>query len=183
MELHDIEELASARALQNSALQAELDGTRIHLSEATQNLSSIQESNQTFQHDIERLNQDLSSKHSSISELQETLEKTNAKYEELNSDFESLVTLNDTLEKENGDLKTSVSLLEEKCEIANNSNQELTITCDKLDNEVSHLKNELLEQERSFPERVENSELVQSLKEKTLHLEDEVSEKKQVCIR
>ena len=180
MELRDLEELANTRALQNSVLQAELDGTKRQLEESNQCLGSAEASNQTFQQDIERLNADLTNQHSIVSVLQDTLDKTNTKYEELNNDFESLVSMNDKLEKDSSDLKSSVSLLEERCELASNSNEELTIKCDKLTNEVSRLQEEISELDRTFPERLESSERVQSLKDKLLVLEDEVSEKKQV---
>ena len=181
MELRDVEELASTRALQNSAFQLEIDSTKLKLAETTQNLSSIETTNQKLQDDINRVTNDLLNKSDAISELQETLDKANAKYEELNRDFENLVSLNDTQEKENCELKSSVSILEEKCNISDTSNQELTQKCDKLSQEVFDLKDKVLEQETNFPERMENSERVKLLKEKTLNLEDEVNDKKQVC--
>ena len=89
LELRDLEELANTRAMQNSVLQAELDGIKRQLAESNQRLSSAEASNQTFELDIERLNDDLTNQHSVTSKLHDTLNKTNTKYEELNNDFES----------------------------------------------------------------------------------------------
>ena len=181
VELRDLEQLANTRAMQNSAVQAELDGTKIQLAESNQSLASIQSENHSFQIDIEELNKDVFSKDSIISELKEGLKKTNAKYEDLSNDFESLVSMNDKLEKESSDLKSNVLELKERCEHYDKTNEQLTIKCDKATSKVSRLENEILELEKSFPERMESSERVTLLKEKIVTLEDEVGEKKQVC--
>ena len=182
MEIHDIQELANGRALQNSALQAEIDGIKAKLQEATQNLGSVEATNQTNLIELDRLNKEIADKKSSIYNLQESLTSVNAKYDELNNDFETLVTVNDTLVKDNSDLKSNVSTLSEKCEQTEKFCHEMSLKCDTLDKEIARLQNVILESENNFPERLENSERVILLKQRNLELVDEVAEKKQVSL-
>jgi len=181
-ELIDMEELSNAKGMQNSALQAELGNVKTQLSESNQSLHCVQNTLQTSQTEIEKLNKDVLSKQAIISNIEANLEQTNSKYEDLNCDFESLVTMNDKLEKDNSDLQEHISTLQSKCESLDNSNKELKSKCDKLASEVEILRNDISESERTFPERLENSDLVRSLKDQIVNLEDEVVEKKQVRI-
>ena len=180
MEIHDIQELANGRALQNLALQAEVDGIKIKLQEATQNLDSVETTNQTNLMELDRLSKELADKNSSVYKLQESLTSVNAKYDELNNDFETLVTVNDTLVKDNNDLKSNVSMLSENCEQNEKFNHELSLKCDTLDKEIARLHTVILESENNFPERLENSERLILLKQRNSELVDEVGEKKQV---
>lgn len=168
--------------MQNTAIQAELNGTKTQLAEATQNLMSTEAANKTFQLDLDQMNKTLEERCSEASGLKESLNASNAKYEELNSDFESLVTINDKLDKENIDLKMNNSMLQQNNEAIQRSNEELIIKCDSLNADISRLQDDISEMERTFPERLENSERVKSLKEKIVYLEDDVSEKKQVSV-
>ena len=178
-----MEELSNARGMQNSALQAELGSVKTQLSESNDSLHRVQNTLQTSQIEMGKLNKDLVSKQAIISNIEMNLEQTNSKYEELNCDFESLVTMNDKLEKENSDLQENISSLQLKCENLNNSKEELELKCDKLNNEVETLQNTISESERTFPDRLENSNLVRSLNNQIVKLEDEVGEKKQVSFQ
>ena len=168
--------------MQNTAIQAELNGTKTQLAEATQNLMNTEAANKTFQLDLDQMNKTLEERRTEASELKESLNASNAKYEELNSDFESLVTINDKLDKENIDFKLNNSVLQQNNEAIQRSNKELIIKCDSLNADISRLQDDISEMERTFPERLENSERVKSLKEKIVYLEDDVSEKKQVSV-
>ena len=168
--------------MQNTAIQAELNGIKTQLAETTQNLMSTEAANKTFQLDLDQMNKTLQERCSEASDLKESLNVSNAKYEELNSDFESLVTINDKLDKENIDFKLNNSVLQQNNEAIQRSNKELIIKCDSLNADISRLQDDISEMERTFPERLENSERVKSLKEKIVYLEDDVSEKKQVSV-
>ena len=179
-EIHNVEEQANTSTLQKSAIQEELEGIRIRLEEANRSLNFIQASNQTLTIENEQLKKELSNKTCDIVDLQKTLKNTQAKCEELNSNCESLVSLNDTLQKENSDLKCNISLANEKYEITENHNRELTIQNDELVNDVCQLKRKVSEQETNFPALLENSNRVKELKETILHLENEVFKMKKV---
>ena len=168
--------------MQNTAIQAELNGTKSQLAEATQHLINTEAANKTFQLDLDQINKTLEERCTEASELKESLNASNAKYEELNSDFESLVTINDKLDKENIDFKLNNSVLQQNNEAIQRSNEELVVKCDSLNADISRLQDDISEMERTFPERLENSERVKSLKEKIVYLEDDVSEKKQVSV-
>ena len=168
--------------MQNTAIQAELNGIKNQLAETTQNLMSTEAANKTFQLDLDQMNKTLQERCSEASDLKESLNASNAKYEEVNSDFESLVTINDKLDKENIDSKMNNSMLQQNNEAIQRSNEELNIKCDSLNGDISRLQDDISEMERTFPERLENSERVKSLKEKIVYLEDDVSEKKQVSV-
>ena len=174
--------MASTREMQNTAIQAELNGTKTQLAEATQNLMNTEAANKTFQLDLDQMNKTLEERCTEASELKESLNASNAKYDELNSDFESLVTINDKVDKENIELKLNNSELQQNNEAIQRSNDELIIKCDSLNADISRLQDDISEMERTFPERLENSERVKSLKEKIVYLEDDVSEKKQVSV-
>ena len=178
-----MEELSNARGMQNSALQAELGSVKTQLLESNDSLLRVQNTLQTSQNETDKLNKDLASKQTIISNIETNLEQTNSKYEELNCDFESLVTMNDKLEKENSDLQENISILQLKCENLNHSKEELDLKCDKLNSEVEILQNTISESERTFPDRLENSNLVRSLKNQIVTLKDEVGEKKQVSFQ
>ena len=164
------------------ALQAEIDGLKVKLHDATKSLDNVEASNQTNIMEVERLNKELVDKHSTACELQESLNVLTAKYDELNNDFEALVTVNDTLVKENSDLKVNVSMLSDKCDHHEKFNHALSIKCDTLDTEITRLNTVILDSEDNFPERLENSERVILLKQRNSELVDEVGEKKQVSI-
>ena len=168
--------------MQNTAIQAELNGIKTQLAETTQNLMSTEAANKTFQLDLDQMNKTLEERCTEASELKESLNASNAKYDELNSDFESLVTINDKVDKENIELKLNNSELQQNNEAIQRSNDELIIKCDSLNADISRLQDDISEMERTFPERLENSERVKSLKEKIVYLEDDVSEKKQVSV-
>ena len=128
-----------------------------------------------LQGENDNLTKELSVKNSTISTLQEILDENNVKYEHLNSKMQTLVNVNRELGNDIETLNLNISVITEKIESMQKSNQEL-------EKQVSRLNRELFETEQSFPGRLEKSECVKSLKERILHLEKEVREKNQVRI-
>ena len=180
--MKDVEELANARDLQNTVLQAEMSGLKSRLAEMEHILSNLRIENEKLSDNLKALEEEVKEKNNSILGLDQNAKTINAKYEELNCDFESLVSLNDTVEKERSDLQMQLTKLSNKYQLNERSNSELTAKCDTLENEILQLNSTIVENENAFPQRLETSELVISLKQKNLELEDELGEKKQVTV-
>ena len=120
------------------ALQEELDALKTTSEEFVQNMRDVVQSNKNLQNKTKELNKDVQNKIREISDLEETVKKTDIKFETLNSSYKSLAIAYDKQKKEINDLVDSR-------ERAENSNKQLNQICAKVNDDMSLIKNEMIE--------------------------------------
>ena len=162
-----------------SSLETELENSNKALSDRLMQLREAQKLNDQQQVGMENLQEAFKSQEESISSLKNTNQQLQnqckAVAEEVkivNSSYEKAKKLYSELQKENGDLSLTVN------DQKNDLNQ-LKINLKTLTDEKETLVQEISDLEESIPNLIEASEIVESLREKVIALEDEVEEKKQ----
>ena len=176
----ELEQEVDAKSSRVSALEAELTVLKEKLAESSRDLSSVnskmavheeramqmEEASRNKDESLTSLRSELEEERRSAIGAAEALSELEVRYSEVVADYEKVVLELGDVSKAKAELERSVT--------------EKTSEADNLSDRVRSLEGVIKEQEDSFPERVEATQLVRDLRKQLLEAEDDLADKKKV---
>ena len=182
-ELKNVRQLVDAKSMQISALQAESSSLKAGLLESKAEFTRLSDQHENLIQNCAVLTAKCETSDDVIDSKDREIKDVQERLEHLHRDFEDMVSMNHQLEGNLCEVKDDFTQLNGEFESVKSDRDDLKESLASSQSKVEELESKIQESEDQFPSRLENSSLVQDLRQTNLQLSDELAEKKQVRLK